>query len=391
MVSGSGTGVVTLTGAASSASYETALQQIKFSNSNIDPSNITRIVEVVVNDGVSDSNTATAIVQVEAVNNSAPVIDLDPDNSGGSVRSTFGTTFTENGTPIPIADTDTTITDLDSTTLVSATITLANQHPGDLLSVALPLPGGIAASSYDPGTGVLTLTGVATLDEYEAALQQVLYSNTSDNPATDDRLIEVVVNDGANTSNVAAAVINVVAVNDAPVIHVDTLVTYVENAAAVTLSPLATLTDADDTELNDVTVRITGGTISGDGDTLTVGGSTSGTVNGITFLWDPADHALVLTGASLVANYQDLLRTVAFQSTNDNPTDFNANSARTLTWSVSGGNRDDRDDNARYRGRERCPAGDDRRSRILHGERGAGRAFAGVNRNRRRRHQSRCG
>ena len=78
-VSGSGTSVITLTGVASSASYQTALQQIKFSNGNIDPSNVTRIIEVVVNDGISNSNTATALVQVEAVNNSAPVIDLDPD------------------------------------------------------------------------------------------------------------------------------------------------------------------------------------------------------------------------------------------------------------------------------------------------------------------------
>jgi hypothetical protein len=39
----------------------------------------------------------------------------------------------------------------------------------------------------------------------------------------------------------------------------------------------------------------------------------------------------------LVANYQNLLRTVEFHSTSDNPTDFNANLARTLTWSVSGG------------------------------------------------------
>ena len=232
-------------------------------------------------------------------------------NSTGTVRTTFRTIFTENGTPTPIADTDITITDLDSTTLVSATITLANQQAGDLLTVTVPLPGGIVASAYDPATGVLTLTGVATLDEYEAALQQVRYSNTSDNPATVDRLIEVVVSDGANTSNVAAAVISVVAVNDAPVLHLDAAAAYVENAAPTALSPLATLTDVDDTELNEAVVRITDGTIPGDGDTLTVGGLTDGTVNGITFVWDAAEHAMVLTGASLVANYQDLLRTVA--------------------------------------------------------------------------------
>ena len=167
-------------------------QLIKFNNTNIDPSNITRTIEVVVSDGTSNSNTATALVQVEAVNNSAPVIDLDPDDSTGTVRTTFRTMFAENGAPIPIADADVSITDLDSTTLVLATITLANQRPGDLLSVAtLPLPGGIVASAYDPGTGVLTLSGTATLDDYEAALRQIRYSNDSDNPDTVDRLIEV--------------------------------------------------------------------------------------------------------------------------------------------------------------------------------------------------------
>ena len=82
---------------------------------------------------------------------------------------------------------------------------------------------------------MLTLTGTATLDDYEAALQQVRYSNDSDNPDTEDRLIEVVVNDGVNTSNVAAAVISVVAVNDAPAVVLDTAAVYVENAATVAL------------------------------------------------------------------------------------------------------------------------------------------------------------
>lgn len=336
-VSGSGTAAITLTGIASPADYQLALQQIHFANGNVDPSNVTRTIEIAVNDGTSNSNVALSFVQVEAVDNSAPVIDLDPDDSGGSVRSTFRTTFTENGTPLPIVDTDISITDLDSTTLVSATITLVNPQAGDLLNVTLPLPGGISASSYDPGTGVLTLTGIATLDEYEAALRRVLYSNTSEDPATVDRLIAVVVNDGANDSNVAAALIGVAAVNDAPTLAVDAAANYVENAAPVTLSPLATLGDVDDTDLNGAVVRITSGEIAGDGDTLTVGGLASGTVNGITFLWHPVEHAMVFMGASSIANYQDLLRTIEFHSTSDNPTDFDASLARTLTWSISDG------------------------------------------------------
>ena len=336
VVSGSGTTLITITGVASAATYQTVSQLIKFSNGSIDPSNITRTVEVTVSDGTSNSNTATALVQVEAVNNSAPVIDLDPDDSTGTVRTTFRTMFAENGAPIPIADADVSITDLDSTTLMSATITLANQRPGDLLSVAtLPLPGGIVASAYDPGTRVLTLTGTATLDDYEAALRQIRYSNDSDNPDTVDRLIEVVVNDGVNTSNVAAAVIGVVPVNDAPAVVLEGTV-YVENAATVTLDPLAAVTDLDDAELSQVVIQITSGGLPGDFLTAN-GGATGGTVDGITFIYDTAEHAMVLIGASSVLNYQNLLRTVGYHSTSDNPTDYGAEAIRILTWTVSDG------------------------------------------------------
>ena len=181
---------------------------------------------------------------------------------------------------------------------------------------------------------MLTLTGTATLDDYEVALQRVLYGSTSEDPGTDDRLIEVLVNDGVNTSNVAAALINVLAENDAPDILLDTSAAYVENAAVTPLAPLATLTDVDDAEFSEAVIRITDGTIPGDGDILSVDGLTSGTTNGITFLWDAAEHALVFTGASLAENYQDLLRIVGFNSTSDNPTDFGARATRVLTWSV---------------------------------------------------------
>ena len=160
-----------------------------------------------------------------------------PTNSSGSFQSTFRNAFTENGAPVPIADVDTSITDADSTTLLSATIKLANPQTGDLLTVSGALPAAITTAGYDPGTGVLTLTGTGTLDDYETALTQIRYSNTSDDPVAGDRLIEVVVSDGANNSNLAVAVISVTATNDAPVITVDPAAAYVENAAAVVLAP----------------------------------------------------------------------------------------------------------------------------------------------------------
>ena len=286
---------------------------------------------MVVNDGTVASNLAHAIVEVTQVNNSAPTLDLDGNNTtlpGTSYR----TTFTENGPAVAIADTDTLIGDPDiGGTIASATIRLTNPQTGDLLTAG-PLPPTITVDSSVPG--VITLSGIASFADYETALEAIRFSSPGDNPVAGARIVQVVVNDGINNSQPATSHITVVAANDAPALVVADA-TYQEGAAPVLLSPSAGLTDADDTELTSAAVEIAAGSFPGDGDILTVGGDPTGT--GITFLWDPTLHALVFTGASSVANYQALLQTVQFQSTSDNPTNFDASPQRSLTWFVSDG------------------------------------------------------
>ena len=76
--------------------YQAALQQITFANTGTNPSTETRIIDVVVNDGTVASNLAHAIVEVIQVNNSAPTLDLDGNNTTLPGTS-YSTTFTENG------------------------------------------------------------------------------------------------------------------------------------------------------------------------------------------------------------------------------------------------------------------------------------------------------
>ena len=231
------TGVLTLTGAASAADYQTALRQITFDTTT--PSTETRIIDVVVSDGTAASNIAHAIVEVTQVDSSAPTLDLDGNNST-LPGTNYHTTFTENGTAVAIADTDTLIGDPDigSTTLASATITLTNPQIGDLLTATLPLPGGITASAYNPVTGTLTLSNVASFADYETALEAIRFSSAGDNPVAGNRIIQVVVNDGIHDSQPALSLVTVVAANDAPALVVADA-TYQENAAPVLLSPSA--------------------------------------------------------------------------------------------------------------------------------------------------------
>ena len=233
------TGILTLTGTASLAAYQTALRQITFDNTGTKPSTETRNIDVVVNDGTAASNLAHAIIHVDQVNH-APVVDLDANDSTVDGTS-FLATFTEGGAPIPIADIDTLITDTDSTTLASATITLTDPQAGDLLAASGALPGGIMASSYDPVTGILTLSGVASFADYETALEAIRFSAAGDNPVAGNRIIQVVVNDGTDDSQPATSLVTVVAVNDAPINTVPAAQTVDED----TTLPIAGVSVAD--------------------------------------------------------------------------------------------------------------------------------------------------
>ncbi len=190
------------------------------------------------NGGVS---TATATITIAAVND-APVLDLDGNNSSGA-GSDYATSYTENASGTPIADTDISITDVDNTTFTSATITITNKQANDLLAVLSSLPGGITASSYNSSTGVITLSGSSSLANYQTAIRNIGFSNSSENPNTTARTITAVLSDGTSSSNTATTTVNVAAVNDAPTVTMPASLTKNEDTT-LTIAGIA-LADPD--------------------------------------------------------------------------------------------------------------------------------------------------
>ncbi|MFT6865638.1 MAG: VCBS repeat-containing protein, partial [Cyclobacteriaceae bacterium] len=130
----------------------------------------------------------------------APNLDLD----GSSVGSDYTTTFLKGGNSVAISDVTITITDADDTNMESATVSLDTRYNGsnETLSITGSLPSGIIVSNaYDNTDGVLELSGVASIADYQTAIHQIVYNNVSVNPNNEDRIITVVVNDGAQNSN----------------------------------------------------------------------------------------------------------------------------------------------------------------------------------------------
>src|SRR6185503_17129753 len=102
---------------------------------------------------------------------------------------------------------------------------------------AFTTQGGITGS-YNNGTGVLTLTGSATLATYQTALRTVTYFNSSDNPSGATRTATFTADDGAAANNLGLVTrtISVTPANDAPVVTlISKSLAYTENQGAVSI------------------------------------------------------------------------------------------------------------------------------------------------------------
>jgi Putative Ig domain/Bacterial Ig-like domain (group 3) len=112
-----------------------------------------------------------------------------------------------------VLDPGITISDSSATTLASGTVSIgAGFESGDILeftNTSATLFGNITGS-YNPGTGVLTLTSsgaTATLAQWQVALRSIVFSTSA--TVSGARTISFVVNDGALNSAAATKVVNV--------------------------------------------------------------------------------------------------------------------------------------------------------------------------------------
>src|SRR6185436_12302539 len=102
--------------------------------------------------------------------------------------------------------------DADSANLASATMSIAANFVTGEDVLGFTAQNGITGS-FNATTGVLTLTGSATVANYQTALRSVTYANASTNPSTSARTVSVVANDGTANSNIAPRSITVAATN----------------------------------------------------------------------------------------------------------------------------------------------------------------------------------
>lgn len=312
--------------------------------------------------GSALSDTKTVTISVTPIND-APILIVN----AGPI------TYTENAQPT-LLDPLASVTDIDSINFDTGLVTvqLSAVDNADRLSVNNEgtavgqigvsgntvtfggLPIGTILTGQAGGDLTIQLSANAVPVAVTALLRNLQFSSTSENAAVSPRSLVVSVTDGAggSTGN-STLTVNVVSVNDAPILTLPgPAISYTENAAPTLLDPSATLADFEN--------NWSGGTVTA---TITVGASVSDVlavnyqglglnqigVSGSFVLFGTAAGPVVIgtqsggaSGAPLVialnANatvnaVQSLLRNLTFQTPGDTPTV----DTRTVTVQVTDG------------------------------------------------------
>ncbi len=239
--------------------YKALIQSITFNSPGDNPQAGDRAVTVQVTDsgakgdgtGTQDSLVAGSTITVTAVND-APVIGHTGDGKefGNTWNETLvGGDVTAPGKGPGLIARDFTVSDADSPTLQSATVTLTNYKAGDLLAIGNT--AGLSVTTTDivtnnVVTGKVITFGAGTAAQYQTAISSITFDSTSHDPVKDDRIINISVNDGSATNNIASttSTIHITTVNDVPVADATTGSGNEDSPAiAVTLSA----TDVDST------------------------------------------------------------------------------------------------------------------------------------------------
>ena len=299
--------------------YEAALRSVAYENTSQTPIELDRTVTISVNDGVVDSNEVARTLSVTSVNDAPELDNIEVSDLA----------YTENSGMVAVTSA-LTITDADDTHADSAAVQItANYSTGeDLLSFVNQ--NGIVGN-FDAATGTLSLTGTATLGNYQTALRSVMYQNASDSPSELVRTFTINVDDGLNQSLGVTRNLLVSGENDLPSLtslETSPLV-YAENDDAVTISATISAADLDDDNFESASIAIAN--YQNGEDLLQFVDQ-----NGIVGTFDAVSGVLTLSGSAAKSDYEIALRSVAYVNQSDSPSEL----TRTLSFVVNDGDGD---------------------------------------------------
>ena len=128
------------------------------------------------------------------VNNALPLVDFNGSASGQNSQVELA----EGATSVALVDSNFSVSDADGDSLVSATIRLRGLIDGVDERISIDTTGSNITQSYNPSTGIMTLTGEDTISNYADVLRTLRYENDLAEPTPNNRSIDITVDDGTD-------------------------------------------------------------------------------------------------------------------------------------------------------------------------------------------------
>lgn len=212
------------------------------------------------------------------------------------------------------------VSDPDHTALALATIRLSNfASRQDVLSFepGVTPVGNIAEISNRYGAIILGSSGAtATLEEWQNALRCVKYRNISENPTASRRTVLFYVNDISASSDPLVTTLEVLPVNDKPVLENAGNATVRGSRAGRPVAGLAKVTDVDSVSLTSATFRILNYNPTEDKLDFIPNPLTMGSINVVSNI----NGVLTLSSASASRlQWHAAIRSVQYRNTNPRP------------------------------------------------------------------------
>ena len=308
---------LTLSGPASIADFQRTISALTYTNLEEEPAPDLRNISVQASDGDFNSVVEYIQVAIELVND-IPVI-LFP------IRETI-VNYVEGSGPVSIAS-NISLTDNDHPSLQQFTVIITNplDMPNEILNVRVD--GVNITAVYQPDIGLLSLTGEATLEEYQSTLRTLTYENIEADPGfpeTDPRMIEFVAYDGQNTSSPVEILLTFESVNDAPMIDLNGMAeganfttSFIEEGGPVLLAePDAIVFDIDNTSLSYVRIRIEN-LLDGSNEILSVSANLSEQFDLAVYSFEAG--TLLIEGLGETENFQAAVASITYDNTADEP------------------------------------------------------------------------
>ncbi|MEI8020751.1 MAG: hypothetical protein WCH39_21285 [Schlesneria sp.] len=294
------TGTLSLNGSDTTANYQAALRNVSYFSSTYN-SVLSRTITFSVHSTTGVSTQSRNIV-------------LIPINYPPTVTTDTGNLYYTPNTTVAVSP-GLTVTDPVYPTLPTATVQITNNYALGEDQLIFTNTAKIHGS-WNASSGMLTLTGVDTVANYQAALESVQYKDTSSVPSTLPRTVSFVATNSSLTSNPAATrIISFYSVAKAPILSgvESTSVNYTQNDPATLITSSLQANDPSNSNLTGATIRIVENYISGQ-DFLKF--TNTGNIQGS---WDAKNGILTLSGSASVANYQNALRSITYYGSNGNP------------------------------------------------------------------------